>query len=159
MWVSDYLVPLEPSQGIRSFDRAFILAPAPLGSRFVFMISELSKSMVLNHYFCRAKLNGWDVMILSDQLCIRAYSSPEAWRPGHMKVQAGGPLPSQQAAQQHVSVSSAPQALQDALSSFVCSPVPWIQRNLTYASLLICGCLGRRSPSVGSLCRSANEQS
>jgi len=88
----------EPSQGIRSFDRAFILAPAPPGSR--------------------AKLNGWDVMILSDQLCIRAYSSHEAWRPGPMKVQAGNPLPSQQATQQRTPAPPAPQVLQDALSAF-----------------------------------------
>lgn len=33
--VSDLTMLLEPSQGIRSFDRAFILAPAPPGSRFV----------------------------------------------------------------------------------------------------------------------------
>jgi len=58
----------QPSQGIRSFDRSFVLAPAPDGSR--------------------AKLNGWDVMILSDQLVVRAYSSHEAWRPGPLLVQA-----------------------------------------------------------------------
>lgn len=33
-------------------------------------------------------MNGWDVMILSDQLVVRAYSSPEAWKPGPMLVQA-----------------------------------------------------------------------
>ena len=90
--------------------------------------------------FYRAKLNGWDVMILSDQLCIRAYSSHEAWRPGPMKVQAGDPLRSQQATQQH---ASAPQALQDTLSTFVCGPA--LRRNpaaldLHFASLLR-GCL------------------
>jgi nuclear RNA export factor len=74
--------------------------------------------------FYRAKLNGWDVMILSDQLCIRAYSSHEAWRSGPMKVQAGGPLRSQQATQQHTPVPPVPQALQDALSTFVCGPAP-----------------------------------
>lgn len=37
----------------------------------------------------RAKQNGWDVMILADELVVRAYSSHEAWRPGPMKVQAG----------------------------------------------------------------------
>lgn len=62
-----------PAEGIRSFDRSFVLAPAPEGSR--------------------AKQNGWDVMILSDQLNVRAYSSHEAWRPGPMRVQAGDPLP------------------------------------------------------------------
>ncbi|KAI6155073.1 hypothetical protein BKA82DRAFT_996758 [Pisolithus tinctorius] len=63
----------EPSQGIRSFDRTFVLAPAPPGSR--------------------AKLNGWDVVILSDQWTVRAYSSHEAWRPGPMRVQTGERLP------------------------------------------------------------------
>ena len=42
----------------------------------------------------RAKQSGWDVVILSDQLVIRAYSSHEAWRPGPMRVQAGDLLPS-----------------------------------------------------------------
>ncbi|KAG1733591.1 uncharacterized protein EDB91DRAFT_1148242 [Suillus paluster] len=66
----------EPSQGIRSFDRAFVLAPAPAGSR--------------------AKLNGWDVMILSDQWSIRAFSIHDAWHPGPMRVQAGEALRTQQ---------------------------------------------------------------
>ncbi|KAI0833225.1 NTF2-like protein [Trametes gibbosa] len=63
-----------PSEGIRSFDRSFVLAIAPEGSR--------------------AKQNGWDVVILSDQLVVRAYSSYEAWRPGPIRVQAGDLLPS-----------------------------------------------------------------
>ncbi|KAJ7690139.1 hypothetical protein B0H17DRAFT_1065625 [Mycena rosella] len=57
-----------PSQGVRSFDRTFMLAPAPEGSR--------------------AKSNGWDVVILSDQWTIRGFSKPEAWAPGPMLVQA-----------------------------------------------------------------------
>ncbi|KIJ12778.1 hypothetical protein PAXINDRAFT_170982 [Paxillus involutus ATCC 200175] len=93
----------EPSQGIRSFDRAFVLAPAPPGSR--------------------AKLNGWDVMVLSDQWCIRSYSSHEAWRPGSMRVQAGEPLPSKQLPQQQSALATsippqAPGRLQEALSTF-----------------------------------------
>ncbi|RDB26344.1 mRNA export factor mex67 [Hypsizygus marmoreus] len=56
------------TEGIRSFDRSFILIPAPEGSR--------------------AKVNGWDVVILSDQWTIRNYSSHEAWKPGPMLVQA-----------------------------------------------------------------------
>ncbi|KAF8529914.1 hypothetical protein JB92DRAFT_2860242 [Gautieria morchelliformis] len=56
----------EPSHGIRSFDRSFILAPAADGSR--------------------AKLHGWPVVILSDQLVIRAYSSHEAWMPGPIRM-------------------------------------------------------------------------
>lgn len=65
---------VEPSRGIRSFDRSFILAPATDGSR--------------------AKLAGWPVVILSDQLVIRAYSSHEAWAPGpiHMPPQEPTPM-------------------------------------------------------------------
>ncbi|TDL25493.1 NTF2-like protein [Rickenella mellea] len=59
-----------PSMGVRSFDRSFILAPAPEGST--------------------AKLDNWDVAILSDQLIVRAYSSYEAWAPGPLKVQSSG---------------------------------------------------------------------
>ncbi|KAF9223914.1 NTF2-like protein [Gyrodon lividus] len=93
----------EPSQGIRSFDRAFVMAPAPPGSR--------------------AKLNGWDVMILSDQWCIRSYSSHEAWRSGPMRVQAGESLPSKQLPQQQSALVTPipPQTqaqLQEALSTF-----------------------------------------
>ncbi|KAG5653640.1 hypothetical protein H0H81_011742 [Sphagnurus paluster] len=56
------------TEGIRSFDRSFILTPAPEGSP--------------------AKLAGWDVVILSDQWTIRVYSSHEAWKPGPLLVQA-----------------------------------------------------------------------
>ncbi|KAI9457196.1 NTF2-like protein [Russula earlei] len=58
----------EPVGGVRSFDRSFVLVPALEGSR--------------------AKSNGWDVEILSDQLVIRGYSSHEAWSPGPLLVQA-----------------------------------------------------------------------
>ncbi|KIK62433.1 hypothetical protein GYMLUDRAFT_41872 [Collybiopsis luxurians FD-317 M1] len=56
-----------PAEGLRSFDRTFVLVPAPDGSR--------------------AKLSGWDVVIISDQWTIRAYSSPDSWKPGPMIVQ------------------------------------------------------------------------
>ncbi|THV01015.1 NTF2-like protein, partial [Dendrothele bispora CBS 962.96] len=56
-----------PMEGVRSFDRTFILIPAPDGSN--------------------AKLNGWDVLIISDQWTVRGYSEPEAWKPGPMIVQ------------------------------------------------------------------------
>jgi nuclear RNA export factor len=36
----------------------------------------------------RAKLAGWDVTILSDQLTIRGYSNPNVWKIGPMLVQA-----------------------------------------------------------------------
>lgn len=36
-----------------------------------------------------AKADGWDVVILSDQLTVRAYSSHQAWAPGPLKVQEG----------------------------------------------------------------------
>jgi len=35
-----------------------------------------------------AKVNGWEVVILSDQWTVRGYSSHEAWKPGPMLVQA-----------------------------------------------------------------------
>jgi hypothetical protein len=37
--------------------------------------------------FARAKMKGWAVEILSDQLTVRAYSSGDAWTPGPMIVQ------------------------------------------------------------------------
>lgn len=86
-----------PTEGIRSFDRSFILAPAPEGSR--------------------PKQSGWDVMILSDQLVVRAYSSHTAWQPGPMRVQAGDALPSS-APPSMASLSTEAQAqLQQAIAS------------------------------------------
>ena len=85
---------LVPSRGIRSFDRSFILTPAPEGSRCV--LHQSLKTTLISHHFHKtssAKLNGWDVLVLSDQLCVRAYSSPEAWRPGPMKIQTGDKTP------------------------------------------------------------------
>lgn len=37
--------------------------------------------------FSRAKMKGWAVEILSDQLTVRGYSSSDAWTPGPMIVQ------------------------------------------------------------------------
>lgn len=62
-----------PAEGLRSFDRTFILTPAAAGTR--------------------AKMNGWDVVIVSDQWTIRGYSSPEAWKPGPMLVHAQKRMP------------------------------------------------------------------
>ena len=88
---------------------------------------------LLRVQFCliRARLNGWDVMILSDQLVVRAYSSHEAWRPGPMKVQAGEP-PAAAAPAATVLAPTAtpapqltPQAqaqLQEGLAPIVCIP-------------------------------------
>ncbi|TFK27812.1 NTF2-like protein [Coprinopsis marcescibilis] len=56
------------AEGLRSFDRTFVLALAPEGSS--------------------AQLNGWEVVIMSDQWIVRIYSSHEAWLPGPMLVQA-----------------------------------------------------------------------
>ncbi|KAJ1028629.1 hypothetical protein NDA16_001795 [Ustilago loliicola] len=50
-----------PSQGIRSFDRTFAVAPTPPDSP--------------------AAAAGWPCVILSDQLVVRHYSSPSAWAP------------------------------------------------------------------------------
>ncbi|KAI0322537.1 hypothetical protein OF83DRAFT_647408 [Amylostereum chailletii] len=92
----------EPAQGVRSFDRSFVLAPAPDGSR--------------------AKASGWNIEILSDQLVIRAYSSHEAWRPGPLLLQALNP------AGEPSVPSPAPQgqtAMQEALNA-----IPEPQRSL-----------------------------
>ncbi|KAI0690620.1 hypothetical protein BC835DRAFT_1363567 [Cytidiella melzeri] len=95
-----------PTEGIRSFDRSFILAPAPEGSR--------------------AKLAGWDVMILSDQLNVRAYSSHTAWQPGPMRVQAGEVLPSSVPTPSSALLSPVAQAqLQQSLAS-----IPEPQRSI-----------------------------
>ncbi|PAV16685.1 NTF2 [Pyrrhoderma noxium] len=56
-----------PSMGVRSFDRSFLLAPAVPGSR--------------------AAAASWPMSILSDQLTVRPYSSPEAWKPGPLSTQ------------------------------------------------------------------------
>ncbi|KAF9560738.1 NTF2-like protein [Agrocybe pediades] len=89
----------EPSTGgIRSFDRTFMLVPAPEGSR--------------------AKLNGWNIVILSDQWIIRCYSSHEAWKAGPLLVQA---LPKQEP----FTINSLPADQQTALAS-----LPEAQRNL-----------------------------
>jgi hypothetical protein len=46
------------------------------------------QQLLLIYFLSRAKTNGWEVVILSDQWRIRAYSSPAAWKPGPMLVQA-----------------------------------------------------------------------
>lgn len=75
-------------------------------------------------YF-RAKLNGWDVTILSDQWIVRSYSSHEAWKPGPLLVQAVSSPPKQNAVQnqslpQNFSITSLPPDQQVALGLLVC---------------------------------------
>lgn len=67
-------------EGVRSFDRSFVLAPSTEGSP--------------------AHQAGWPVVILSDQLVIRHYSSNEAWAVGPLKVQT------EQPAEPHVPVQT-----------------------------------------------------
>ncbi|KAI0035362.1 hypothetical protein K488DRAFT_39110, partial [Vararia minispora EC-137] len=81
----------EPANGIRSFDRSLVIAPALDGSL--------------------AKMAGWDVEVLSDQLVIRAYSSHESWKPGPLLVQAADPSAAVPA------VPALPPALQAQLSA------------------------------------------
>ncbi|KAF9116825.1 nuclear mRNA export, poly(A)+RNA binding protein [Mortierella sp. AM989] len=45
----------------KSFDRSFIIAPAPAGSN--------------------AAMHGWKCIIISDQLLLRGYNGPAAWKP------------------------------------------------------------------------------
>ncbi|KAF8969136.1 hypothetical protein BDZ97DRAFT_1796150 [Flammula alnicola] len=94
--------------GIRSFDRTFMLVPAAEGSR--------------------AKTNGWDIVILSDQWTIRSYSSHEAWKAGPLLVQAVSVQPPNASApvgNQPFSILSYPPDQQAVLASF-----PEAQRNL-----------------------------
>ncbi|KAG8983493.1 nuclear mRNA export, poly(A)+RNA binding protein [Tulasnella sp. 427] len=112
-----------PAQGQRSFDRTLLLAPAPPNSR--------------------ASQAGWEVVIVSEQLHIRNYSSHEAWTPGPITVQteeddkstapvpasvpasappAAGPLPTQ--AQQPVAVSAEP------TPDAILASLPDVQRSL-----------------------------
>lgn len=51
-----------PSQGLRSFDRTFVVAPA----------APMSP----------AAAAGWPCVVVSDQLTLRHYSLPDAWAPG-----------------------------------------------------------------------------
>ena len=73
--------------GVRSFDRSFVLVPAPEGSRWVRLFGNW-RTLITVIRPIRAKANGWDVEILSDQLVIRGYSSHDAWSPGPLLVQA-----------------------------------------------------------------------
>ena len=58
------------------------------------MTLPLGQQPTLNGLWNSAKQSGWDVVVLSDQLVVRAYSLPDAWRPGPMRVQAGDLMPS-----------------------------------------------------------------
>ncbi|KAF9815618.1 hypothetical protein IEO21_04478 [Rhodonia placenta] len=105
----------EPSLGIRSFDRSFILAPAPEGSR--------------------ARQTGWDVVILSDQLTVRAYSNHEAWTPGPMRVQAGEPMASGSSLQPPANpqIQAALSAMPEPQKSLVMEVLTRTGLNLEYA--------------------------
>lgn len=72
--------------------------------------------------FCnqRAKQSGWDLVILSDMLVLRQYSSHDAWRPGPMRVQAGDSLPIAPATAQPGAQSS--RSLQEMLAAIVSIP-------------------------------------
>ena len=88
MHVIDAITLPVPSEGIRSFDRSLILAPAPDGSTCV--IFDVYRSVGSDSLLIfSAKAAGWDVVVLSDQLTVRAYSSPQAWAPGPLEVQMG----------------------------------------------------------------------
>ncbi|PPR05969.1 hypothetical protein CVT24_004633 [Panaeolus cyanescens] len=90
------------AEGVRSFDRSFMLVPAPDNSR--------------------AKLNGWNVVILSDQWIIRGYSSPDSWKPGPLLVQA---VDQKAPSNSHPIMPSLPPDQQAALAT-----LPEPQRNL-----------------------------
>ncbi|KAG6884983.1 hypothetical protein C0993_006815 [Termitomyces sp. T159_Od127] len=94
------------AEGLRSFDRSFVLMPASEGSRS----------------------NGWDVVIVSDQWTVRVYSSHEAWKPGPLLVQA---LSREEQQAQNAASSSALQQLTfDQQSQAALAAMPEPQRNL-----------------------------
>lgn len=66
-----------PINGVRSFDRTFILAPAPPGSA--------------------AAVAGWPCVIVSDMLTLRVHSDPSAWQPEAPAVAAHAPSGSERA--------------------------------------------------------------
>jgi hypothetical protein len=69
----------------------------------------------MSYFFCsRAKRDGWDIVILSDQWTVRNYSSHEAWKPSPLLVQAPPSPPGEQA------FSIFPADQRAALASLVC---------------------------------------
>jgi len=75
----------------------------------------------------RAKSNGWDVSILSDQWIVRSYSSHEAWKPGPLWVQANAKptTTSVTSPQPSLTIASLPADQQAAVSQ-----LPELQRSL-----------------------------
>jgi hypothetical protein len=63
-------------------------------------------------------LSGWDVMILSDQLIVRNYSSHEAWRPGPLTLEPTKSPPGPGPSGGQPSPAMSPQ-IQNALSAIV----------------------------------------
>ncbi|KAG9083564.1 nuclear mRNA export, poly(A)+RNA binding protein, partial [Ceratobasidium sp. 392] len=96
----------EPSGGLRSFDRVFVLAPAPADSP--------------------AHAAGWAVTILSDQLTVRGYSANEAWVPGPIIVQN---LPGKLDGMQSVSMGT-PTAQPEPTIDPILAAIPEAQRAL-----------------------------
>lgn len=80
-----FLSRTEANHGLRSFDRSFVLGVPADGSRYVFFGNTHGTT---DDGSSSAKLAGWDLEILSDQLVVRNYSSHEAWKPGPLLVQA-----------------------------------------------------------------------
>jgi nuclear RNA export factor len=79
-----------------------------------------------------AKINGWDVVIMSDQWVIRGYSNHEAWKPGPMLVQAGQQQTAPLSIQQSQPSLPLPPAEQAALAAIVClASYPFFQSSLT----------------------------
>ena len=99
-------------------------------------------SLMLTADSYRAALNNWDIMILSDQLIIRAYSSPDAWKPGPMSVQGKGEK--QQVTPQPQQQPQLPPALlapevQAQLNAIVRHVFPSVYFCLPDSKLMLCG--------------------
>lgn len=73
----------------KSFDRSFIIAPAPPNSRYIFVLMIISRrqncyslgTKPLSTSIPSAAQHGWKCLIISDQLTVRQHNGHEAWQP------------------------------------------------------------------------------
>ena len=89
---------------------------------FPHMYRTYSVLYLMKRIASRAKQSGWSVIILSDQLNVRSYSSHEAWRPGYMRVQAGEKIPTQSLNTWISSINPQARAQLETVSTFVSVP-------------------------------------
>ncbi|PWN51483.1 NTF2-like protein [Violaceomyces palustris] len=117
-----------PSEGIRSFDRTFLVAPVPPGSE--------------------AANAGWPCVILSDQLTVRHYSSPSAWALDALPTGAVDPGLGQGQGQEGLVVASQPAGLAASLPAHLQNqaPAPGINEQQHLLSLQLAAETGLNYP-------------